>query len=184
MHRRPPQGQLPDEFPRELLKYFNRLGRSLKDDEQVEFSTTADQAAVLTPDRRKHLVLAADREYERDVELNGFVEEADWQKSTFRLRQIDGSKVNVPMPESFHAKVREVGGHKRYLITVAGTGAFDEWDKLRRVLSADSIEVQPNYELSARFDQLRELEDGWFDGKGKAPDKDALEMIASQIRKF
>lgn len=174
------QGHLPEEFPRELLKYFNRLGRSLKEDEAVDFSTEAGKAAVLTPERRKHLVLAADREYEREIELNGFVEEADWQKSTFRLRLTDGSKVNVPMPESFHAKMREVGGHKRYLITVNGIGAFDEWDKLRRVLSADSIEVQPNYELNARFDELRELQDGWMDGAGKAPDSEALEVVASQ----
>ena len=176
-----PQGQLPEEFPRDLLRYFNRLGRSLKADEKVDFSSEAGKTAVLTPDRRKHLVLAADREYEREIELSGFVEEADWQKSTFRLRQIDGSKVNVPMPESFHAKMREVGGHKRYLITVNGIGAFDEWDKLRRVLSADSIEVQANYELNARFDGLREIQDGWMDGAGDAPDGEALEQIASQV---
>lgn len=176
-----PQGQLPKEFPRELLKYFNRLGRSLKDDEEVDFSTEAAKNAVLTPDRRKHLVLAADQEYEREIELNGFVEEADWQKSTFRLRQIDGSKVNVPMPESFHAKMREVGGHKRYLTTVNGIGAFDEWDKLRRVLSADSIEVQPNYELNARFEELREIQNGWMDGAGEAPDAEVLEEVASHI---
>ncbi len=176
-----PEGQLPEAFPSELLKYFNRFGRSLRSDEKVEFRTGDGAVATLTPDRRKHLVLAADREYEREVELNGTIEEADWQKSTFRLRQTDGSKVTVPMPDSFRDKVREIGGHRRHLVSVYAVGAFDEWDVLRKVVSTEIIDVQPNYELNARFDALREIEDSWLDGQGKAPNPARLEEVAARM---
>ena len=174
------QGQLPEAFPRDLLKYFNRFGRSLRSDEKVEFSRS-NGTATLTPERRKHLVLAVDKEYEREIDINGFVEEADWQKSSFRLRHLDGSKSTIPMSESFHDQIRKIGGNQRHLVSVSGIGAFDEWDRLRKVLTSDFIEIQTNYELNRRFEELKELKDGWFDGAGLAPNPDLLDEIAEKM---
>ena len=117
------QGPLPSGFPRELLVHFNQVGRSLHDGESLELA----QGAVLTPQRRKQLVLAADKVYEREIELAGTIGEADWEKSTFRLRLTDGSQVIVPMPESFHAQAREYGGRNRFQVTVKGVGNCKRW---------------------------------------------------------
>jgi hypothetical protein len=95
-------GQLPAGFPRELLVYFNQVGRSLRPDECMEFPQGASVAATLTPERRKKLVLAADTVYERPIELTGPIIEANWEKSTFQIRLTDGTAAVVPMPESFH----------------------------------------------------------------------------------
>ena len=94
---------------------------------------------------------------EREIELSGTIGEADWEKSTFRLRLADESHAVVPMPESFHALARKFGGRERYQVTVKGIATYDSWDKLQKVISVDSLEIQPDYQLAARFDALLAL---------------------------
>lgn len=176
-----PDGQLPDRFPKELLFHFNQLGRSLREGEKMEMELPGGGTATLTPERRKHLVLAADQVYQRPVELSGTIEEVDWEKSTFRMRLLDGSKVIVPMPESFHTHARKLGGRHRHQITVSAVGAYDSWDRLQKIVATDSFETQEDFELSAKFDELRSLSDGWFDGGGIAPQKDKLDLVAARL---
>jgi hypothetical protein len=177
-----PDGQLPEAFPRELLGHFNQVGRSLHPGERMELPRAgAAPAAVLTPDRRKRLVLEADTVYEREIELTGTIAEADWEKSTFRLRQPDGAPVTVPMPKSFHELARRFGGRERHQAVVRGIGQFDSWDKLQRVKSVDGIDVQPKIYLATRLEAMSLMADGWYDGKGSAPDKDKLAAIAGTL---
>lgn len=174
-------GQLPATFPRGLLAYFNQVGRSLRPDERVEFPRNGGTAAVLTPERRKQLVLAADSVYERPIDLTGPIVEANWEKSTFQMRLADGTLVVIPMPESFHHQARNHGGSTRDQVIVRGIGAFDSWDKLQKVVAVDSLEVQQDHQLAARFDELRMLENGWHDGAGIAPDSSALDQLADHM---
>jgi hypothetical protein len=66
-------------------------------------TTVAACPAVLTPDRRKRLVLAAGKVYEREIEANS-------EKSSFQLRLADGTLAVVPMQKSFHPHARSHGG--------------------------------------------------------------------------
>lgn len=147
--------------------------------------TYGPSLAVLTPERRKRLVLAADTVYERVIELSGTIGEADWEKSSFRLRLADdGSQTTVPMPESFHSKAREFGGRVRHQVTVTGIAAFDSWDRLQKVISVESLEIQRNHQLVKRFDELSNLTVGWLDGKGVAPDKDKLALVSEKFESY
>lgn len=176
-----PDGQLPVGFPRDLLVHFNQIGRSLRSDEALELPRQGIGPAVLTPERRKRLVLAADKVYQREVELTGSIGEADWEKSTFRLRLLNGNQTVVSMPESFHAKAREFGGRPRHLVSLKGIATFDSWDALQKVIDIESLEIQRNYELAKRFDEISELADGWLDGGGLAPDRDRLAVVAEKL---
>ncbi len=176
-----PEGQLPESFPRHLLSYFNQIGRSLREDEQMELPRKEGGVAVLNPVRRKHLVLAAEKVYEREVELQGTIVEADSEKSTFRLRLLDGSQAVIPMPDSFHPQARNYWGKSHVLVTVKGVATFDSWDNMQKVVLAESFDIQPNYQLSFAFDSLSELQDGWFDGEGLAPKKEQLSAVAEEI---
>lgn len=173
---------LPEQFPKELLVHFNQLGRSLRDGETLELPRDGHRvAAVLTPERRKRLVLAADRVYEREVELVGSIAEADWERSTFRLRMIDGNDVVVPMSTAFHPRARRYGGHRRHLVIVKGIGAYDSWERLQKVLNTESLEVIQNFEIAGKFDDLANLQDGWHDGRGRALAEDALAFVAERM---
>lgn len=176
-----PDGQLPVEFPRHLLIYFNKIGGSLRNDEQMELTTQQGSPAVLTAERCKHLVLAANRQYEREVEVSGTIEEVNWAKSTFQLRLLDGKQLIIPLPDGFRVDAGQVGGRPRYLVVVQGVGAFNSWDKLEKMISVESLEIQPDYHLAAKFEELSGLSDGWYDGQGKAPDKDKLDQLAGHM---
>jgi len=172
---------LPSAFPKELLFHFNQMGRSLRFGESMHLPRAEMSDAVLTPERRKKLVLACDLVYEREVELMGAIEEADWGKSSFRLRLMDGNQTTVPMPDSFHHQARQYGGRNRHLVVVRGVATFDSWDRLQKVIGVESLEIQHNAELAIRFDKLAELKDGWYEGAGLAPPSEALTIIAEKF---
>jgi len=176
-----PTGSLPARFPRELLSHFNQLGRSLRDDETLELPRQGAASAVLTQDKRKELVLAADQVYEKETDLVGVIAEVDFEKATFRLRLPDGGQVAVPMPDSFHNKAREFGGKPRHQVAFKGVAAYDSWDRLQRVVSVESLEVIKNYAIAARLDELGQLESGWFEGRGAAPDAEQFAVVADKL---
>ena len=176
-----PESALPENFPKEFLVHFNQLGRSLREGEALELPRQGTESAVLTPDKRKKLVLAADRVYEKEVDLLGSIAEVDWERSTFRLRLADGSQANVPMPDSFHNKAREYGGKSRHLVALKGVGTYDSWDRLQKLVSVESLEIVKNYVIATRMDELAQMQAGWFEGQGVALDTDKLAIVADKL---
>lgn len=177
-----PENALPADFPKELLVHFNQLGRSLREDEALELPLrNGSNTARLTQEKRKRLVLAADQVYERDISLNGYIEEVDFARATFRMKLIDGGQVTVPMSDSFQNNARAYGGRPRDQINVVGVGTYDSWDRLQKVISVDSIDVTKNYAIAARFDEVSQIENGWFEGAGLAPDADRLALVSERL---
>lgn len=176
-----PAGQLPANFPRELLAHFNQVGRSLNEDERMELPGRNGQGAVLTPGRRKALVLEAESVYERPMELAGTIIEVNWEKASFQLRPKAGQPILVPLLEGHEWLPRKYGGLPRHQAIVRGVGAYDSRENLVKVVSVDSMELQPNYELANRFDELRGLRAGWHDGNGVALNLPSLNAIAARM---
>jgi hypothetical protein len=174
---------LPDKFPRNLLDYFNVFGRSLREGESVELPRAGTVGvAALTPERRRALVLAAETVYTKEVELSGTIGETDWEKNTFRLRREDGTAVQgVPLPVPFIELARVAGGKERTMVVVKGIGVFDQWEHLQKVNETYHVEVFPNQALAAQIEALAALEDGWFEGHGRAPEKEQLAWTADQL---
>jgi hypothetical protein len=173
---------LPGIFPKHLLDYFNVVGRSLRDDESVDLAReTATARAVLTPERRKKLVLAAQKTYLREVERAGFIEEVDWAKQTFRLRLDDGSPVIAPFSAANETLVRQAAGVARTRATLRGVGVFDAYDKLQKVNATEHLEISQNHALSVQFEALASVKDGWMEGAGKAPAEADTEWLADQL---
>ena len=177
-----PVTALPEAFPKELLGYFNQFGRSLRADEALELPLQSGNPARLTQDKRKQLVLAADQVYERGISLNGYIEEVDFAKSSFRLKLVDNSPaVVIPMPDSFHNTARTYGGRERHQISVVGVGTYDSYERLQKVISIESLEVTKNYVISARLDEISQLQNGWFEGSGMAPNPDSLSRFSEKL---
>jgi hypothetical protein len=173
---------LPAAFPKHLLDYFNTLGRSLRDDESVDLARDAAPArAVLTPERRKKLVLAAQKTYLREVERAGLIDEVDWAKQTFRLRLDDGSTVIAPFSPANETLVRQAAGVARTRVTLRGVGVFDASDELQKVSATEHLEISQNHALSVQFEALANVKDGWMEGVGKAPAQADTEWLANQL---
>lgn len=176
----------PTEFPKELLSHFNVVGRSLQDGETMELPDTGtEKPAVLTPKRRRDLVLSADKVYDKQVELSGFIGEVDFENKTFRLRFNDGTSKNVPYADAFENRARKYAGSSRHQVTVRCVAAYDSWDRLQKVIEVESVDLQPNYEVASKFEGLATLADGWYDGDGKAPPQEALrELTGMMVRHY
>lgn len=171
---------LPDKFPKDLLDYFNVFGRSLREGESLEL-TCGNSPATLTPDGRKQLVLKAKTVYTKEIELSGHVGEIDWDKQTFRLRLETGTPVIAPLPEHFKELARQAGGKDRTVVLVRGVGVFDAYDHLQKLSDTDQLELMPNQKLADQIEELANLQDGWLDGQGKAPDRDQLAWATDRL---
>ena len=89
-------------LPEKSLGYFDRLGRSLRDGEAIEFSTpTHLNPARLTRETRRRLVLASSsvKELTEETVVRGSIPEVDQDDMTFELQLIDGRKVRAPMAD-------------------------------------------------------------------------------------
>lgn len=184
-----PDGQLPPQFPKELLKYFNQIGRSLEEGEVMELpvpsslSTASDGNAVkLTPQRRKTLVLEAQKLYQKEFEYAGIVSNVHFEKSLLDLRTEEGPLLHsFPYEEELEVLLREHAGKKRSLFTLEGVGSFDSHDSLRKVLRVHAIKIQKNFQLSRRLEEIASWQDGWLDGIGNVPETEALEAFAGDL---
>lgn len=174
-----PSSSLPISFPKKALTHFNQLGRSLRADETLELGrANSTQPAILTSEKRKELVLAASAVYEREVELSGYIEEVDTQKSSLRLRIDDDTAPVISMPNDFFEQARQSLGNKHDRIFIKGIAQYNSSEILQKIISCDSIEIIKNYELVLSFDRLSQICDGWFEGEGKALNSTDLQDIA------
>jgi hypothetical protein len=178
-----PGGELPAEFPVELVRHFNRFGRSLKDGESLELSRKCQVApAVLTQAQRQLIVQSGKVEFEIEVSLTGTICEADWAENTFRLRlDVDGSQVTIPAPKELQPLIGRHGGKVRDKLFVKGLASFDSAGNLKRFISTHSAEISINHDIAVRFDEISQLDDGWLDGHGLSLDSDPLALIASRF---
>ena len=170
---------LPEGFPQQLLARFNSLGRSLRDDEAIEW-TSGQGAPGPRYDRkvRKRLVLKTAQTYEQDVDLVGTVVGHEWPKDAPAGKltvDLEGRPVAVAFQSGFAATVRTILGSDEPLVRLTGTGVFDGSDRLLKVIATHSLDLvesaTPAREAAWRqvesdLDRLASLQDGWLDGGG------------------
>jgi hypothetical protein len=170
-------------LPEKCLGYFDRIGRSLLEEEAIEFSTPSRSApARLTRETRRRLLVSSRvRELTEDVTLRGLIPEADQDAMTFTLQLFDGHKIPGPMPDQHLDTIIEAFKDYRHgaRVLLQGIGKYNRQNRLLRLESVQHIALLAPLDISARLDELRELKDGWFEGKGVAPSPDGLNWLAA-----
>lgn len=180
-----PEDALPVAFPKDLLSHFNRLGRSLREGEAMELMRPAQRGtAILTPGKRKSLVLAADKIYQKEVTITGLVTGIDWNKDTFKVRLTDGKQIEVPLDKDYQDNVRALGGKERHQAILTGVVAYDAWDIPKKMISVDSLEFIKNHAITSRLDELAQLQEGWFEDAGKALNTERLSALADRLADY
>jgi hypothetical protein len=173
-------------LPEKSLAYFDRLGRSLRDGEAIEFSTPTRQApARLTRETRRKLVLASSRvsELTEETSQRGSIPEVDQDDMTFKLQLIDGRKVNAPMTAQHLETILEAFNAYRVgsRVLMQGIGRFNRNEKLVGFESVEHISLLDALDVPARLDELRLLRDGWFEGGGSAPNSAGLDWLSEKF---
>lgn len=173
-------GQQPALAP-ELLRYFDRFGRGLREGEAIEFTRSGGQTTALTPAIRERLLRASQaEEWTEEVTLKGRIPEVDQADLTFELELRDGLKLKAPLPEQHREAVLQAFATYRDGQIVAVQGVIKR-DRAERPKSFESIEhISPldALDVETRLEELAALPDGWLDGKGKRLDRDALRALA------
>lgn len=174
---------IDDLLPKNLLAYFDGFGRSLRDDEQVEFVQQQRTAPVIyTKATRKNLVLRTASEYRSEEELRGSIIELNAKAKTFTFELIGGAKVSGQYGEEVRAAAHEALAEyeiSRGLALVRAVMVRDQSDTPKKIEDVSHIEVLDALDVSARVEQLGLLRDGWHDGSGLAPARDGLRWLAT-----
>ncbi len=172
----------PTDFPRNLYSYFNRIGRSLEEGEQIEWlPDSPTNKTVLTPTKRKRLVLANRETYEAEAHALGVVEELNSKNKTGTLRTQDHDTLPFSYDDPFFAELKESLGSKTTHVRVKGIGVFDGNDRLCSVTEIEQLESLPHYALVSAIDALADLPAGWLEGQGVAPGGENLNWLSNEV---
>jgi hypothetical protein len=181
-HNQPITAHLPERS----LAYFDRLGRSLRDGEIIEFSTpTREGPARLTRETRRKLVLAARnvKELTEEVTVRGSISEVDQGDMTFELQLIDGRKISAPMTAQHLETILEAftGYKSGTRALMQGIGRLNRNEKLVGFESIGHVSVLDPLDVPARLDELRLLAEGWCEGLGRAPSPAGLDWLSGEF---
>ena len=193
------------------LRYFDRIVRSLRDDEAIEFTTpTRDTSAKLTKKSRQRLVPAtvgdggptgetmisnmkseaipdalSIKELTKETTVRGTVPEADQDNMTFKIQLSNGQKVLAPIPPQQLGTILEAfSGYKGGMrVLLQGRGRFN---RAKHLLGFDSTkDVRPDpLDITARLEELRSLKDGWLEGGGRALSHEGLDWLSRTFERY
>lgn len=175
-------GESPSAFlPPEILDYFDRMGRSLRDDEAIEFqSRRLGKPIRLSKGARLQLLKAADvKERTEEIQIRGTVHDLNQETMRFEMRLTDGSKVAGPVDgrqsDYFMEAFAECKNGVKILLQ--GVGKYNRADRLQSIESVEQVTVLDPLDFQSQIDDLRTLKDGWYDGLGTAPSADGLDWL-------
>lgn len=165
-------------IPESFLGYFNKIGKNLKEDETINFSSNQEFRAVLNKETRKKLVLASSTitEVITQAKIRGFVPELDKSANSFTLELVNGQKVICSIEPQFKKTIFEAfDNYENGLkVILKGLGRYNKTDKLEGFERIEHITIIDNLDISERIEEISRLEDGWLNGEGKAPSKTNL----------
>ena len=173
-------------FPNHCLAYFNRIGRSLRDDECIELLTPARSEPVrLTKESRLRLIEWSSMADVSNVTLRGVICEADQARKTFELQPARGPRVSGPIPDEFLDTV--IAAFNRYRsgekVVVKGKRHGAGSSRAYSLESVDRISRLDPLDVPARLDEFRNMRNGWLEGTGKAPDHAGLDWLSATFER-
>ena len=165
-------------IPENFLGYFNKIGKNLKEDENINFSNNAEFSAVLNKETRKKLVLASSTitEVITQTKIRGFIPELDKSTNSFTLQLVSGQKIICSIEPQFKNPIFEAFDNyeKGLKVILNGLGKYNKNDKLEGFERIEHMTIIDNLDVSERIEEISKLEDGWLNGEGKSPAKENL----------
>ena len=174
---------LPEGFPVEFAKRFNQLGRGLRDGEYIELRKPgATTGPRYDRDVRKSIVLLHETRYEDRADVTGWIAGGVIDRQQLTIRRQDEPLLDCTCSEDL---VRWALERVEKRVRLVGVGSFDKHDRLEKVLRVSDIALADESDendalglaisrLSARFDELAALPEGWFEAGTPPLDRKGL----------
>ena len=126
----------------------------------------------------------------KKIAIRGEITELDNAGMTFNLQPIHGhNKISGPVPDHcYDALLKAFNGHKnnaRVLIEGAVDGAANPAPKNRPLAlkSVERVTLLHPLDFHASLDEFRNMQDGWYEGDGKAPPHSGLDWLSHAFRR-
>jgi hypothetical protein len=169
-------------IPENLLGYFNRIGKRLKDDETIDFSPDSNLRARLNKSTRKKLVLASSQinEVTSETTIRGRIPEADKSKKTFTLLIDNGQRITAELQDQHSQIILDAFNNYELncRVLISGVGRFNKYDKLVSFESIEQISILDPLDIPSRLEELSNLDNGWLNGEGIALKKEHLNWFS------
>lgn len=168
-------------LPANLLGYFDRFGRGLREGEAMEFSR-AGGTVKLNPEVRKRLIRSAQVDvWTEEVALRGKISEADQARRSFELELRDGTKLTAALNDQHLSVVLDAFRDYRQgaYVLIQGVAKKDRMDHLKGFETVEHVSPLDPLDVTLRLEELASLKDGWLDGKGQAPTMEKLRQLAT-----
>ncbi|MDP9052215.1 MAG: hypothetical protein M3O31_16070 [Acidobacteriota bacterium] len=177
------QSRTPD-LPSKFLTYFDRFGRGLRAGESMSFSLADGSKATLNPETREKLIRSADvAEWTEEVALRGRIPEGDHRKNSFQMELSDGTILTGDLSGPYRDVISKAWlsynkGHDEYVL-IRGIAKKDRQGQFKAFEAIEDVTALDPLDVALRLDSLAQLQDGWLDGIGTAPDKEGLKRLAA-----
>lgn len=184
------QNQLNNhEIPKHLLYSFDRIGRSLRDDEAIEFNPGTSSPARLDKVTRHRLVMASSKahEYTESVVLRGSIYGVNLEHNRFDMKLIDGRQVSGMMQPQFQDDVlKALNGYNQNKgkVKIEGIGVYNRFGQLKTLATVEHLSLLPPRDVGARLDEFRTLKEGWFDGAGNRFEPKQLDWLTDNFERL
>lgn len=174
-------------LPPKYLAHFNRIGRSLREDEFIQLQAPSVRASARLDQRTRLqlLQIANVRELSQELTIRGAVSEVDQDDMTFDIHPIFGRKVSGTIPEQHYEAFMEAfnGYREGVRVSIEGVGKYDQQRRLTALQVIEQINILDPLDVPSRLDEFRNMRDGWLDGEGIAPARAGLDWLAESFER-
>ena len=175
-------------LPHHFLRYFDRIGRSLQDNESIKFRPEDKlNPACLNRKTRRALVFASNVEKITDkIVIYGTLSRVDKKRKRFLIDLANDTRIEGSYSQEYEVEIFKAFEkyEQSFCVQIQGIGQFDSNKNLQKIESIADITLSPPNEITSRLDEFRTLHDGWFEGKGFALSYIGLEWLKIQFEKF
>lgn len=163
----------------ELLRYFERFGRSLHTDESIEF-LYSDKTVVFSQQTRKKLLEASQAQsWTEEITVKGHVSAVDKNTQVFDIELKNGNKIKAPFTEQYQQTILEAFNEyeNKIFLEIKGIALIDRAGVTKSIESIEQVSMLDSLDIANRLEELVALEDGWLDGKGAALNKQQVVQL-------
>lgn len=176
------QGIPIDEEFQKYLIFFNKIGKNLLDDENIDFGynivTREESNAVLNKIIRKKILLSREEkhEYSDSIKLFALIPSINQKEKIFSIETDEGSIVESELTDTIRGTVFSAFNeykNKTY-VSLKGTGIYNFSDKLLRIEEIESMDILDSFDVTLRINYLSKIPNNWYNQYSKAPQKRLL----------
>ena len=166
-----------EKFPKKVICLFEDLGKTLKQDESIEFRIPGKNISSTYSKEIRSKILSINKKPYLDIcYLTGSISGFDAEKRKLFIVLEDGQPIEGPLDPSFDALLRDIAPKykkKDIAVTLIGLaryqpdGSVSEIKKLQHLVVYQEGVPEFFPDLKTQFNALNVLKSGWLDGEGK-----------------